>query len=76
VAKGFSQVEGLNFDQIFSPVICFETVRLILALAALEGWSVSRLDAKSAYLYGTLDEEIYMEQPEGFISTQHPKKVL
>ena len=76
VAKGFSQVEGLDFDQIFSPVVCFETVRLILALAALEGWTVSGLDVKSAYLYGTLDEEIYMEQPEGFIDANHPKKVL
>jgi hypothetical protein len=76
VAKGFSQVEGLDFDQIFSPVVRFKTVRLLLALAALEGWSVSGLDVKNAYLYGTLDEEIYMEQPEGFISAQHPKKVL
>jgi hypothetical protein len=76
VAKGFSQVEGLDFSQIFSPVVRFETVRLILALAAIEGWSVSGLDIKSAYLYGTLDEEIYMEQPEGFVSAQHPKKVL
>jgi len=44
VAKGFSQVEGMDFDQIFSPVVCFETVRLILALAALEGWYTSGLD--------------------------------
>jgi hypothetical protein len=76
VAKGFSLVEGLDFDQIFSPVIHFETVRLIVALAALEGWSVSGLDVKSAYLYGTLGKEIYMEQPEDFVSTQHLKKVL
>ena len=76
MAKGFSQVEGLDFDQIFSPVVHFETVRLILALAALEGWTISRLDIKSAYLYGTLDKEIYMEQPEGFVDANHPKKVL
>jgi hypothetical protein len=76
VAKGFSQVEGLDCNQIFSPVVRFETVRLILALAALEGWSVSGLDIKSAYLYGTLDKEVYMEQPEGFVNAQHPKKVL
>ena len=76
VAKGFSQVEGLDFDQIFSPIVRFETVRLILALAALEGWTISGLDVKSAYLYGTLDEEIYMEQPEGFVDANHPKKVL
>jgi len=66
VAKGFSQVEGMDFDQIFSPVVRFETVRLILALAALEGWYTSGLDVRNTYLYGELDEEIYMEQPEGF----------
>jgi len=66
VAKGFSQVEGMDFDQIFSPVVRFETVHLILALAALEGWYTSGLDVRNAYLYGELDEEIYMEQPEGF----------
>lgn len=66
VAKGFSQVEGIDFDQIFSPVVRFETVRLILALAALEDWHIQGVDVKNAYLYGKLDEEIYMEQPEGF----------
>jgi hypothetical protein len=76
VAKGFFQVEGLDFDQIFSPVVRFETVQLILALAALKNWKISGLDVKSAYLYGILDEEIYMEQPEGFVNPVHPKKVL
>ncbi|PIL22579.1 hypothetical protein GSI_15268 [Ganoderma sinense ZZ0214-1] len=66
VAKGFSQVEGEDFDKIFSPVVRFETVRLIMALAALEDWHISGLDVRSAYLYGKLDEEIYLEQPEGF----------
>ena len=66
VAKGFSQVEGLDFNQVFSPVVHFETVRLMLALAALENWYITGLNVRSAYLYGKLDEEIYMEQPEGF----------
>ena len=76
MAKGFSQVEGLDFDQIFSPVVRFETICLILALAALQDWKILGLDVKSAYLYGTLDEEIYIEQPEGFVDPKHPKKVL
>ena len=66
IAKGFSQVEGLDYDQIFSPVVQFETVHLILSMAALENWTISGLDVQNAFLYSDLDEEIYMEQPEGF----------
>ncbi|THH23200.1 hypothetical protein EUX98_g7976 [Antrodiella citrinella] len=76
VAKGFSQVEGVDFDQIFSPVVRFETVHLVLALAALEDWHVSGVHVKSAYLYGKLEEEIYMEQPEGFKVKGQERKVL
>ena len=66
IAKGFSQVEGIDFNKIFSPVVRFETVRLMLALTSLEGWHMEALDVKTAFLYGKLDEEIYMHQPEGF----------
>ena len=66
VAKGFSQVEGVDYNKLFSPVVQYETVCLLLALAALEDWHLKALNIKSAYLYGNLDEEIYMEQPEGF----------
>jgi len=66
VAKGFSQVEGIDFDELFSPVVCYETARLLLAVAALEDLDIQSIDIKTAYLYGNLDEEIYMEQPEGF----------
>ena len=76
VAKGFSQVEGVDYDQIFSPVVRFETVRLLLALSALEDWYITGLDVRNAYLYGKLDEEIYMEQPEGFAAKGQEHKVL
>jgi hypothetical protein len=66
VAKGFSQVEGMDYDQVSSPVVRFETVRLILSLAALKNWVAYGLDVCNTYLYGKLNEEIYMEQPEGF----------
>ena len=75
VAKGFSQIEGLDFDQIFSPVVRFETVCLILALAALNNWYIQAVDVHNAYLYGKLDEEIYMEQPKGFCVKGQENKV-
>ena len=76
VAKGFSQVEGLDFDQVFSPVVHFETVCLMLVLAALENWYITGLDVRSTYLYGKLNKEIYMEQPEGFSAPGQERKVL
>ena len=76
VAKGFSQVEGIHYDEIFSPVVRFETVRIMFALAALNEWHISGLDVKTAFLYGKLDEEIYMEQPEGFKIPGQERKVL
>jgi len=76
VAKGFSQVEGLDFDQVFSPVMRFETVRLMLVLATLENWYITGLNVWSTYLYGKLDKEIYVEQPEGFAVPGQECKVL
>jgi len=76
VAKGFSQIKGIDFDQIFSLVVWYESVRLLLAAAVLEGWHIKGLNIKSAFLYGQLDEEIYMEQPKGFKIHGQEQKVL
>ena len=76
IAKGFSQIEGIGFDQIFSPAVWYESICLLLAIAALEQWHIEGLDVKSAFLYGPLDEEIYMEQPEGFKVKGQEHKVL
>jgi len=73
--KGFSQVEGIDFDKLFSPVVCYETTRLLLAVAILEDLDIQSIDIKTAYLYGNLDEEIYMEQPNWLILVVHNDQV-
>ena len=75
VAKGFTQIQGIDYDKTFSPVAWFESLRLLLALAALEDWEIHQMDIKSAFLNGLLDEEIYMEQPEGFVVPGQEGKV-
>jgi transposase InsO family protein len=76
VAKGFTQVEGIDYNEIFSPVVRFETVRAMLSLSALKDWHISGLDVKTAFLYGELEEELYMEQPEGFKIPGKENKVM
>jgi hypothetical protein len=66
VVKGFSQVKGMDYNQVFLPVVRFKTVCVMLALCVLENWHIEGLDVCNAYLYGELKEEIYMQQPEGF----------
>ncbi|CAI7881343.1 unnamed protein product, partial [Closterium sp. NIES-54] len=66
VIKGFQQREGIDFQEVFSPVAKAPTLRLLLAAAAVCGWKVEQMDVKTAFLYGVVDEEIYMKQPEGY----------
>jgi hypothetical protein len=63
VAKGFSQVEGIDYNETFSPVAKMNSIRLVLALVASHKWEVHQMDVKSTFLHGDLQEEIYMEQP-------------
>jgi hypothetical protein len=72
---GFTQVQGIDYDETFSPVARFESLRLLLALAALEDWEIHQMDIKSAFLNGLLDEEIYMEQPQSHITLGQSDKV-
>ncbi|CAI7829043.1 unnamed protein product, partial [Closterium sp. NIES-54] len=66
VIKGFQQRERIDFQEVFAPVAKAPTLRLLLAAAAVCGWKVEQMDVKMAFLYGVVDEEIYMKQPEGY----------
>lgn len=66
VAKGYSQQPGIDFNETFAPVVRMETIRIVLAIAAQLELQVYQLDVKSAFLNGKLEEEVYVEQPQGF----------
>jgi hypothetical protein len=66
VAKGYTQKFGVDYDEVFSPVIRGDTIRILFAVAQKENFHLKQLDVVGAYLYGKLDEELYMEEPDGF----------
>jgi hypothetical protein len=74
VVKGFSKKRGIDFEEIFSPVVKMFYIRVVLGLAANMNLEIEQLDMKTAFLHGDLEEEIYIEQPEGF--TTRDKKNL
>ena len=76
VAKGFVQREGIDFEEVFVPVARMESARLLLALAAVRCWKVHHLDVKSAFLNGKLAEEVYVQQPPGFVIAGEEHRVL
>ncbi|GKD58665.1 putative ribonuclease H-like domain-containing protein, partial [Tanacetum coccineum] len=75
VAQGHRQEEGIDYDEVFASVARIEAIRLFLAFASFIGFIVYQMDVKSAFLYGTIDEEVYVSQPPGFVDPDHPKKV-
>nr|GEZ31947.1 copia protein [Tanacetum cinerariifolium] len=66
VAQGHTQEEGIDYDEVFAPVTRIEAIRLFLAYASFMEFTVYQMDVKSAFLYGTIDEEVYVMQPPGF----------
>ena len=80
VARGLMQVHGLDYDETYAPVMRLEMIQLLLGVAVARNWNICQVDIKSAYLYGDLDEEIYMkplpnyEVPKGHVL--HLRKAL
>ncbi|GKE56844.1 ribonuclease H-like domain-containing protein, partial [Tanacetum coccineum] len=75
VAKGFNQKEGIDFDETFSPVVKSVTVRCLINLVVQNSWPLYQLDINNAFLYGDLDETIYMTLPDGYFSPGDKKVV-
>jgi len=67
VAKGYSQKAGIDYTEVFAPVARMDTVRMIISMAAQKGWKIGQFDVKSAFLHGELCENVYVEQPKGYI---------
>jgi hypothetical protein len=66
VSKGYAKEQGIDYDETFSPVARYDTIRTLLAVAASRYIKLKQFDVKTAFLYGELEEEVYVEQPEGF----------
>nr|GFA02757.1 hypothetical protein [Tanacetum cinerariifolium] len=75
VTQGHTQEEGIDYEEVFAPVARIEAIRLFLAYASFMGFLVYQMDVKSAFLYGTIEEEVYVCQPPGFEDPKNPDKV-
>lgn len=76
VAKGYKQKAGIDYDEVYAPVARMETIRLLISQAAQFRWPIFQMDVKSAFLNGVLEEEVYIEQPPGYMKIGEEKKVL
>ena len=75
VARGYSQTEGIDYDEVFAPVAHSATIRTLLSFANSNDLEIHQLDVKTAFLHGVLDCDLYMEQPEGYEDKEHPDYV-
>nr|GFC57140.1 retrovirus-related Pol polyprotein from transposon TNT 1-94 [Tanacetum cinerariifolium] len=75
MSKGYAQKEGVDFEESFVPVARLEAVRLFIVYAAHKSFTIYQMDVKTAFLYGPLKEEVYVNQPDGFVDPYHPDQV-
>ncbi|KAK1643188.1 hypothetical protein QYE76_060993 [Lolium multiflorum] len=75
VAKGFRKIQGVDYDETFSPVAKLKSVRILLAIAAFFDYEIWQMDVKTAFLNGDIEEELYMVQPKGFVDPKNADKV-
>ena len=75
VAKGLRQIQGIDYEETFSPVAMIKSVRILLAIAAYFDYEIWQMDVKTAFLNGMLSEDVYMMQPEGFVNPRYAGKV-
>ena len=75
VAQGYIQVEGIDFDETFAPVARLESIRILLDITSHLNFKLYQMDVKSAFLNGMLQEEVYVEQPKGFVDPHRPDDV-
>jgi hypothetical protein len=75
VVRGFNQRPGIDFGETFSPVVKPATIRTVLTLVATNNWPAHQLDVSNAFLHGNLQEQVYSQQPSGFVDTRRPDDV-
>ena len=75
VVRGFRQIDGLDYKEVYAPVARLEAIRILLAYASFMDFTVYQMDVKTAFLYGKVKEEIYVDQPPGFVNPQFPDLV-
>ena len=66
LAQGFSQIKGIEYDENFAPIVRYSSIRSILSLSGKMGWHIHQMDMKTMFLNGIIEEEVYIEEPEGF----------
>ena len=72
VAKGYTQKEGIDYEETFAPLACYTSIRFVISLAVQMGWEIHQMDVKTTFLNGVIEDEVYIEQLESFET--HEKK--